>query len=104
VISFRVRAGTLRDHPTLVRLFPELGISDPVPTQEQFEQRFLPRVLILEEENGEPTGYAYWRTYASTVHVGHIIVDPRAREEVEGALFSRRSAPRRWPKGATDGS
>jgi GNAT superfamily N-acetyltransferase len=82
-MSFAIRDATFADHASFARLFPELRVPDPLPTEEQFAARMLPRVLILEE-HGDAMGYTHWRRYGSTVHVVHVVVDPRARGKGAG--------------------
>jgi GNAT superfamily N-acetyltransferase len=73
-----VRAATEADYPTFARLFPELGVPDPLPDKARFAERMLPRVVILEER-GAGLGYAFWQRYGETFHVVNVVVDPAAR-------------------------
>lgn len=84
------------------RLFPELGVADPLPTAEQFASAMLPRVILLEED-GEALGYAFWQVYGPTLHVVQVVVAPKARgrragqallKEVRG--HGRRAGCSRW--------
>lgn len=77
-MSFSVRVAVPADYPTFARLFPELGVADPLATSEQFASRMLPRVVVLEEER-DALGYSFWNIYGKTAHVVHVVVDPRAR-------------------------
>lgn len=82
-----VRAATAADYPLFVRLFPELGVDDPLLTREQFAERILPRALVVEDGGDgvrSPVAYGSWRVYGDTAHVVHVIVDPRARRRGVG--------------------
>lgn len=70
-VTFAVRAASALDYPVFARLFPELGVSDPLPTEEQFATRMLPRVSVLDE-TGDALGYAFHQVYGSTTHVVHV--------------------------------
>jgi GNAT superfamily N-acetyltransferase len=73
-----VRDGGPSDYGFFARLFPALGVPDPVPSAAQFEEHTLPLALIAEEA-GAPVGYAHWRLYGETAHVVHVIVEESAR-------------------------
>jgi GNAT superfamily N-acetyltransferase len=86
-VSFRVRDATVDDYPVFVRLFPELGVEDPVLTPEQFATRMLPRVVIVESDGAGASpsvGYASWNVYGRLAHLGNIVVDPSARGQGAG--------------------
>ncbi len=85
-MTFSVRAATPADHPVFARLFPELGVADPVATPEQFATRMLPRVTILEMDN-EAVGYAFFQVYGRTTHVVHVVVDARVRSRGAGSAL-----------------
>jgi len=85
-----VRVATAADYPLFVRLFPELGVDDPLLTREQFAERILPRALVVEdggEGDRSPVAYGSWRVYGDTAHVVHVIVDPRARRRGVGLML-----------------
>ncbi|PKN54873.1 MAG: hypothetical protein CVU56_24240 [Deltaproteobacteria bacterium HGW-Deltaproteobacteria-14] len=77
------RLATLADYADCARLFPELGVPDPVFTAEQFATRLLPRVVVAEAD-GRTVGYASWRLYGLTAHVVHVVADPAARRRGVG--------------------
>lgn len=77
-MGFDVRLATREDYPVFARLFPELGVADPLPDADAFATGMLPRVIILEAD-GESLGYALWQVYGAVAHVVHVVVDPRAR-------------------------
>jgi ribosomal protein S18 acetylase RimI-like enzyme len=88
-MSFTLRPAIPDDHAALARLFPELGVSDPLPTPEQFASRMVPRTVILGDGNhgGEPVGYAFWQIYGLTAHVVQVVVDPRVRGRGAGRVL-----------------
>jgi GNAT superfamily N-acetyltransferase len=104
-MSFFARPAVSDDHAAFARLFPELGVSDPLPTPEQFAARMVPHTVMLTEgsERGDPVGYGFWLLYGRTAHVVQIVVDPRVRGRGAGrALMEevrrrvRAAGGRRW--------
>jgi ribosomal-protein-alanine N-acetyltransferase len=80
-----VRPATLADYPAFARLFPELRVPDPCPTEALFEARMLPSTVILEGAPGEEAaGYAFWQRYGATAHVVHVVVGSHARRRGAG--------------------
>jgi GNAT superfamily N-acetyltransferase len=77
-MSLTVRDATTADYGVFARLFPALGVPDPLLTTAQFEERMLPNMLIAEEVS-DAVAYAHWRVYGRTAHVVHVVVDARAR-------------------------
>jgi GNAT superfamily N-acetyltransferase len=88
-MSFLVRPATRDDHAAFARLAPELRVSDPLPTPEQFAARMMPRTVVLSDGNdgGEVVGYASWQTYGPTAHVVQVVVDPRIRGRGAGRVL-----------------
>jgi DNA-binding NarL/FixJ family response regulator/GNAT superfamily N-acetyltransferase len=81
-----VRLANRGDYAAFVRLFPELEIPDPVPSEEDFASRMVPRVLVAYA--GEHLlGYAFWQAYGTTAHVVHLVVAPGARGLGTGELL-----------------
>ncbi|MDB4994794.1 MAG: hypothetical protein JWM74_2226 [Myxococcaceae bacterium] len=78
-----VRLAMSSDYDAFARLFPELAVPDPVPTEAQFE-KMLPRVVVLSEGD-DILGYAFWQVYGTTAHVVHVVVAPNARGRGAGA-------------------
>jgi GNAT superfamily N-acetyltransferase len=73
-----VRLATPSDYTAFARLFPELAIPDPLPTEEQFASDMIPGVVLLCEGE-EVLGYSFWQVYGTTAHVVHVVVAPGAR-------------------------
>lgn len=85
-MGFITRAANAADYSSFARLFPELRIDDPLPTDERFGRHMLPRVLLLCEGD-ETLGYAFWQVYGSTAHVVQVVVDPRVRGQGGGRVL-----------------
>jgi GNAT superfamily N-acetyltransferase len=101
-MPFVVRDAVDADYGVFARLFPELGVDDPLASHEQFAARMLSRTVILEED-GRARGYAFWQAYGATAHVVHVVVDPLARGRGAGRslmdaieLRVRREGCARW--------
>jgi ribosomal protein S18 acetylase RimI-like enzyme len=76
--TIAIREATPSDHPAFARLFLELGIDDPVPPPDRFEQEYLGTTLIAERA-GSVVGYALYRPTKDTVHLANIVSAPEAR-------------------------
>src|SRR5579872_7354313 len=97
-----VRDATPADYEVFASLFPELRVPDPVLTQAQFEERMLPNTVVaMDGEPAKGVGYANWRFYGTTVHVVHVVVDPRAWRRGIGRLMMEEVRRRAVAKGAT---
>jgi ribosomal protein S18 acetylase RimI-like enzyme len=102
-MSLAVRLATIADHPAFARLFPELGVEDPLPSAAEFAERMLPRVVVVDEVDGpgqapgrpparargavRTVGYASWRCYGRTLHVVNVVVDASERGRGVGAAL-----------------
>src|SRR5437773_2813151 len=86
-MPLRTRVATAADYGAFARLFPELRVPDPLPSEEQFARRMLPRVLLLAGDDGETIGYAFWQRYGRMAHVVQVVVDPRTRGRGGGAAL-----------------
>jgi DNA-binding NarL/FixJ family response regulator/GNAT superfamily N-acetyltransferase len=79
-----VRLATSSDYAAFARLFPELAVPEPIPTEEHFTAHMLPRVVVLSD--GEDVlGYAFWQVYGTTAHVMNVVIAPTARGRGAGA-------------------
>ena len=94
------RQAVVDDYAAFVRLFPELGAPDPMPTLEQFSTRILPRAIVIEDE-ARTCGYASWQVYGATAHVVQVVVDPAARGRGAGAALMRALRGRAVGEGCT---
>jgi GNAT superfamily N-acetyltransferase len=82
-MELTLRDATAEDYPVFARLFPALGVDDPVLTPDQFAARMLPTVIVAEE-TGAPIGYAFWQIQGPRAHLVHLVVDERARSRGAG--------------------
>jgi GNAT superfamily N-acetyltransferase len=78
------RAARADDYAFFARLFPELGVPDPVPSAADFTNKMLPHVLVVEDGH-QAVGYAFWLPYGGTAHVINVVVDRAARGRRVGA-------------------
>ena len=99
-MAFAVRPATPGDRSVFARLFPELGVSDPLPTPEQFAARMVPRMVVLAD-GGNDVGYAFWQVYGRTAHVVQLVVDSRVRRRGAGGELMKEVRRRVAGEGAT---
>jgi hypothetical protein len=78
---------TPADYAAIDRLFPLLGVHDPLPSSSHFERQMLPQALVAEV-GGRWVAYAHWRYYGATAHVVHAVVDAPARGCGVGAVLT----------------
>ena len=84
-MTVRVRGATRSDHPAFARLFPELGVEDPILDEEQFLGTLVPTTLIAESaEDGAVLGYAYFQLMKDVGYVRHLVTAPEARRQGVG--------------------
>jgi GNAT superfamily N-acetyltransferase len=88
------RPATSADYPHFVRLFPELGVDDPVPPVERWLETMAAATLIFADEAGAVVGYAYVQALQGEGYVRHVVVDPGRRGEglgraIMGAIAAR---------------
>lgn len=76
-MSLSIRDATIDDHAAYVRLFPELGVDDPVASRERFGAEMAPRSLVLDD--GGIVGYALYDILDGLGYIRHLITDPAAR-------------------------
>lgn len=77
-----VRAATPEDYPHFARLFPELGVLEGVPTEEEWAR--LHRESVIAELDGEVAGYGLYRAFAEVGHVVHVVTAPGFRRRGVG--------------------
>lgn len=82
-----IRDATIDDHAAFVRLFPELGVDDPVPSRERFGAEYVARSLVFDD--GEVVGYALYDVLDGLGYIRHLITDPgRRRAGIGRALLA----------------
>lgn len=90
--------GEPRHYDEFARLFPELGLDDPVPSFEVWAQHMAADTLFLEE-HGVVVAYAWFYALGDQGFVRHVIVDRAARGRGLGAQVMRVIADRLRDRG-----
>lgn len=78
--SMPVRPAIDADYDTFARLFPELGVPDPIPSAGKFAREIVPTALVAERD-GRVLGVAHWLVFTGAGHLRFLIVDPAARRQ-----------------------
>jgi GNAT superfamily N-acetyltransferase len=81
------------DYPHFARLFPELGVDDPLPSLERWDQDLVHRALFLEAD-GVPIAYGLWAILEQIGYVINVVVDPLARRRGAGMALMQAVAAR----------
>lgn len=84
--ELRTRPATDTDYPTFARLFPELAVPDPLPSEDAFIARMMDDVVIVEDA-GSPVGYGFSQVYGKSTHVVHVVAAKEARGRGVGAAI-----------------
>ncbi|MCC7012730.1 MAG: GNAT family N-acetyltransferase [Planctomycetes bacterium] len=90
-----------RHYGEFVRLFPELGVDDPIPDFALWYERMAPDSLFLEE-HGMVLAYAWFYALDDEGFVRHVIVDPTARGRGLGARLMHEIAQRLRQRGCSN--
>lgn len=98
--DLRARRATAADYTTFARLFPELAVPDPLPSPEQFVERMVPRIVIIEDDGGA-LGYGFSHLYGQTTHVVHVVAAKDARGRGVGAAIMKELRARAESEGCT---
>ena len=72
------RPASAADYPLFARLFPELGVADPVAPAEAWDERQRPSTLV-HELDGAPVGYSYFEVMDTLGYVRNVVLDPEVR-------------------------
>lgn len=78
----RIRPALGADYPLFARLFPELGVDDPIPSRERFEADL--SGMIVAEDTDKVIGYAYFQILRETAYVRNIVTAPEERRRGTG--------------------
>jgi GNAT superfamily N-acetyltransferase len=95
-----VRAAVDADYDAYARLFPELGVDDPLPSRERFIADLLARMLVAVEGD-EVVGYSLLEILSDTGYVRNIVTALRARRRGVGAALMAAMRARFVAAGAT---
>jgi GNAT superfamily N-acetyltransferase len=79
-----IRPARPDDYAAYLRLFPELGVPDPVPSEQRFVEALVPQMRIACSDTGDVVGYVTWRPYGAIAHVIQIAVDGAVRGQRVG--------------------
>ncbi|HSY24312.1 MAG TPA: GNAT family N-acetyltransferase [Polyangiaceae bacterium] len=91
--SFVLSSATAADYPAFARLFPELGVVDPLPTADLFAGLIAPQSIVARE--GETiVGFAWSRPRGEQWHVVVVITDPAYRRRGVGRALMKELAKR----------
>ena len=85
-MEFTVRPARPDDHPALLRLFPLLGVDDPVPDLQRWTEQFCPSTVVACDATGSVGAYLYAQRLAGSCYVRNLVVDPAW----QGARVGRR--------------
>jgi len=98
--AIRVRSAAPSDHPSFVRLFPELGVDDPILDEARFTRELVPTTVIAEDET-TAAGYAWFQIMGETAYVRHIVTAPGARRRGVGRAMMHAVAARARERGCS---
>lgn len=98
--DIHVRPATTGDYAVFASLFPELGVDDPTPTREAFEERLRPATVIAER-SGEPAGYGYYELFHDCLYVRNVVTAPQHRRKGVGRALMHAMAERGRAAGIT---
>ena len=82
-LRLSIRPATAVDYDHFVRLFAELGVDDPVPTEPHWRASQQEKTLIVEHDN-HPIGYGFAEALNDVGYVRQIVVDPAYRRQRVG--------------------
>ncbi len=100
--SVLIRMARPADHGAYERLFPDLGVDDPIPDADTFKQKCMPDMLIAEEQD-HVIGFVWYESTQSPGYVRQLVVDSAWRRQglgrtlmLEVADRFRKSGYDRW--------
>lgn len=96
-----IRAAVAQDFAEFARLYPELGVQDPLPSPEQWWQIYGPETLLIEDDKGV-LGYLYGQALGASGYVRHLVIDPRARGRGLGRALMQAIRERFVAQGCSD--
>lgn len=85
----RVREASDGDYEAYSRLFPELGLGDPLPDFDRFQREIAPHAWICESD-GAAVGYALHFIMGGTIFVRNVVTAPSMRGRGVGRLLMER--------------
>ncbi|HVR01745.1 MAG TPA: GNAT family N-acetyltransferase [Polyangia bacterium] len=73
-----IRRASAADYPAFTRLFPQLGVDEPLPGADAWASAYVPFTLIAAE-GADVLGYCYTQELDDTGYVRNVVVAPSAR-------------------------
>ena len=95
-----IRPATVDDYDGYARLFPHLGVDDPLPSRARFADELVDRVLVATLD-GTVVGYALVEVLADTGYVRNVVTDPAHRRRGIGRALMEAMRARFVAAGAT---
>jgi GNAT superfamily N-acetyltransferase len=86
-----IRRASIEDYPTFARLFPDLGIDDPIPGRDAWATGYVPFTLIAHD-GADALGFAFTQEYADTGYVRNVVVAAEARRRGVGRALMEATA------------
>jgi GNAT superfamily N-acetyltransferase len=86
-----IRRATIDDYAAFARLFPELGVDDPVPSPEAWARAYVPFTRVATDD-AEVLGYCYCQEYDDSGYVRNVAVAPGARRRGVGRALMEATA------------
>lgn len=94
-----IRAATGDDYDAFTRLFPALGVDDPVPSRARFTGELTARMLVAVD--GDVVGYALFEVLAEVGYVRHLVSSAARRRSGIGLALMTALRERFRAAGAT---
>lgn len=95
-----IRAARADDYDAFVVLVRELHVDDPVPSEERFANRVVPRMLVYERKR-EVIGYVTYDKLGEAGMIPNLVVAPAARRGGIGVALMMAAAERLRARGVT---
>jgi GNAT superfamily N-acetyltransferase len=86
-----IRRAAVDDYPAFTRLFPELGIDDPLPSRAVWASAYVPFTRVATGD-AKVLGYCYCQEYDDTGYVRNVAVAPGARRRGVGRALMEATA------------
>lgn len=77
--KFRLRDATADDHPTIARLFVDLGTNEPAPDRARFERVMRAGTAMVVGAGDAVCGYVFTQALEDSAYVRNLVVEPEAR-------------------------
>jgi len=97
----KTRPAAAADHRAFVRLFPELGVEDPILEPDRFERELVPTTIVLEDAE-RVVGYVYFQIIDGRAYVRHLVTAPEARRTGVGRALLAAVVERGRAAGCTE--